>query len=135
MSDWERADISEMVGRVFTSVEVTGHGEILTFEPGFRMLHHQDCCESVSIEEIIGDLSDLVGVPIVVAEERVSQDADEYDGSVTWTFYEFRTIKGSVTIRWCGSSNGYYSEAVDLERIPDDKIILEMAKNAERRRS
>ena len=88
----------------------------------FRFFHDQNCCETVSIEDICGDLADLVGSPITQAEEEVSgQDVNPpgvpvptYQDSFTWTFYKFATIKGSVTVRWYGESNGYYSESVDL---------------------
>ena len=50
----------------------------------------------------------------MVAEER-TEDAPSADESGTWTFYELRTVKASVTLRWGGYSNGYYSEAVDFE--------------------
>ena len=85
----------------------------------FMMFHERDCCESVALDEIVGDLDDLVGTPILQAEEvsRASDDPkDEEDewGDVTeWTFYLLRTIRGSVTLRWCGTSNGYYSMAVN----------------------
>jgi hypothetical protein len=83
-------------------------------------LHHwQECCEHVTIEDIAGDLENLVGAPIAFAEESSnsgeSKSEDAYDcDSHTWTFYRIGTVKGSVVIRWYGSSNGYYSEGVDF---------------------
>lgn len=82
------------------------------------MFHGQDCCEEVWLEDIIGDLDDLVGSPILKAEKRTDENlppVENSDFSYTWTFYEFATIKGSVTLRWFGTSNGYYSEDVDVE--------------------
>lgn len=111
--------IGLLIGRVVERIDNTD--EEIYFHcnnnRSFVMKHDQDCCESVSVEEIIGDLNDLINTPIIEAEERSQNDPNPSDGSATWTFYEIRTIKGSVTIRWYGSSNGYYSEEVNVTEI------------------
>lgn len=110
----------ELLGRTLYKVEADG--EVLTLYLSntnyVRFQHHQDCCESVYIESIVGDLEDLVGAPLLIAEEVTDYYADPLDDgeeSYTWTFYKFATRKGYVDVRWYGSSNGYYSESVSVE--------------------
>ena len=123
--DSNEVKIDDIIGKTFVSVENVDDETILfTDSDGvkYSMQHCQDCCESVTVDDICGDLQDLVGSPIVTARENtsdenpqgVSADTIEYQESFTWTFYDFATIKGSVTIRWYGESNGYYSESVDF---------------------
>ncbi len=84
----------------------------------YLMLHNQDCCESVSIDEIHGEVKDLIGSPLLLAEDVAEVPEKKEDSeSGTWTFYKLSTIRGSVTIKWYGSSNGYYSEGVDFQKV------------------
>lgn len=105
---------ANMLGKTIDKVHTGNWGNELTFEYGdgqrFVFRHVQDCCESVSIEDICGDLSDLEGEPLIIAEEVDGTPPDNSYG--TWTFYRFATRKGTVTVRWFGTSNGYYSESV-----------------------
>lgn len=108
--------IDKLVGKVFKSIKRSDDKLLFTTNNGlsYSMHHEQDCCENVYIEDVCGELSDLIWSPILVAEEISSTGVKEYGDSYTWTFYKFSTIKGSVTIRWYGSSNGYYSESVSI---------------------
>lgn len=117
------AVIGDLVGKTMSSVVSTGDELLFTTTDGekFRLYHAQDCCECVSIESIVGDLFDLEGEQMLVAESSTGETPSDYSfeyepESYTWTFYKFATRKGYVDVRWLGSSNGYYSEYVSFGR-------------------
>lgn len=116
-------DVSVLVGLTLTAVDGLAKGsEEVVFASGdgrkFLMYHEQDCCESVNIEDVEGDVSDLIGSSITTAEEVDGvAEAPEYAESYTWTFYRLVTAKGFVVVRWLGESNGYYSESVAFGEI------------------
>jgi len=122
-------EFKELKGKVLVSLENQDNEELIfTTTDGeiYRLFHSQDCCEDVYIEDVCGDLDDIIGSTILVAEEVIhgtcetpdGVDGPEYeDESFTWTFYKIDTRKGGVTIRWYGSSNGYYSETVDFCKV------------------
>lgn len=119
--------IKELIGKTFVKVEVNTnkydndslvfHDLLVPFGGGVYVFSHwQDCCESVYIEDVCGDLSDLENSPILLAEEIIHDPGPGEDeggyGENLWTFYKFSTIKGTVVVRFVGSSNGYYSMTV-----------------------
>lgn len=120
MSNFKKTVFEPLLGKTVTKIEgaaeeseeilfITENGDI------FRMYHEQDCCEDVRVEDIGGDINDLIGNPILLAEEVTNEGTTDYGDTCTWTWYHFATIKGYVTIRWYGESNGYYSESVNCE--------------------
>lgn len=127
----EYLDVSVLKGKTLTEITVSEAKDEILFHTTdgetYKMYHEQDCCEDVHIEDICGNIDSLIGEPLLVAEEVSGVDdgpLDDFDESYTWTFYKFATIKGSVTIRWYGTSNGYYSESVEF-------VKLKEAQNAE----
>ena len=124
--DYVVSDIESLLGKTLSKITVNHDpfDEIVFIDNNgqkYVMLHIQDCCEQVYIEDICGDIADLIGNPILVAEEcrNSSPDNESFDRSSTWTFYKLATIKGGVTIRWYGTSNGYYSENADFITLCD----------------
>ncbi len=116
------AKFEELVGTTVVKVDgIKGDRDVtLHLEDGrrFLMTHDQDCCESVWLEDVCECLDDIVGKPILIAEETSNRELpppseNSWDDSHTWTFYKIVTADASVTMRWYGESNGYYSESVD----------------------
>jgi hypothetical protein len=112
-------DVEEMQDQTFTSVRADH--DTVTFENDkvrYVLYHEQDCCELVVVEDIIGDLEDLENLPLLIAREDTNAEGEELPNSdsYTWTFYNFATFKGYVTIRFLGESNGYYSEDVSVRK-------------------
>lgn len=124
-------EVSELLGKTLQFVEIDWDEHEIVFKTDdqtYIMFHDQDCCESVTIEDICGDMNDLLGEPLTTAEEvdntvgevAAKINGDSSDDSYTWTFYRFATRKGLVSIRWYGVSNGYYSESVDFAEITEE---------------
>lgn len=137
-----KAEISELIGKTIGSIEQTknqitftimsqkhaGLREKHSMPEKYRMFHAQDCCEHVEIEDICGNLNDLIGTPILKAEKvsnynpdskadkKFAEESTQYMGTHTWTFYKLATINGYVDIRWFGTSSGCYSEGVDFAK-------------------
>ena len=125
------AKFSDLKGKTLILIDGLVKGsDFVTFytkeENIYEMYHEQDCFEKVEVEDICGDIQDLLDSPILLAEESTSRENPKgtemewQDDSFTWTFYKLSTFKGDVTIRWYGESNGYYSERVDFIEVDNN---------------
>lgn len=112
----------DIKGKVLASIDGAEPGSqrvVFNFADGtaWASYHSPDCCESVSVNRITGDLASVIGSPVMCAYE--SQDSNdkpsEYADSWTWTHQRIRTESGEVIIVWLGESNGYYGETPYLQ--------------------
>jgi hypothetical protein len=111
----ESVEIESLIGEIIKDITYDNQSiSFFTDKNVFKFEHHQHCCESVYLQDVIGDLSDLIDSPIALAECRTDE---QEDGRLKYTFYHLGTIKGRVDIRFNGSSSEYYSMDVDITKM------------------
>jgi hypothetical protein len=126
MSELRDFKIGDMVGLTVENIDVNGDEMTFIFTNGTRVefYHSQNCCEAVYIESVVGDINDLIGNVLTVAEEvsnydttasKLTENDVEWGDVEQWTFYKFDSNKGGITVRWYGTSNGYYSTDVSMK--------------------
>lgn len=127
-------ELEMFVGEVIVSIEGLEEGsEMVSFYTAsgkkIDMLHYQDCCEMVDLNDFECDIADVTKMEaLVISATEVSEsysegetmppeleDAISYRESCTWTFYKIETTQGGIWLRWLGASNGYYSEDVSIK--------------------
>lgn len=120
---YNKVGIEYLIGKIIDDIKINNNeDEIAFFLSNGELLvlyHEDDCCESFWLEDFDGEPYEICNCKIMSAEERISDDEEKmsnhsYDDSITWTFYVIRSLRGTVTIRFCGTSSGYYSERCDV---------------------
>ncbi|ATN92888.1 hypothetical protein QGX11_gp125 [Pseudomonas phage PPSC2] len=111
--------MTDFYGKTIAGVDGLERGSdsvVITFEDGcsLHMWHSQDCCESVSIEDIDSSAGSLDGAVFHDLEVYTKEGNSDW-GAETYTFYTLKTDRGYVWIRWFGESNGYYSTGVSTK--------------------
>jgi hypothetical protein len=106
-----------LAGQTIKRIDASVGGKVVIIETdngAFRLHHIQDCCESVSVESIVGDLESVIGSVATLAEEDLESGGGKY--GCTWTRTKFFIEAGGnrVEIVFLGESNGYYSESVSI---------------------
>jgi hypothetical protein len=108
-------DFASLKGLVPKSVEVTEWKITLHLDNEVNVtLGHSEAMSSVSIESIVGDINDLVGEEILMAEESKKStegNVEDNNNAEFWTFYKLATRKGFIDIRFYG--DGYYADSAD----------------------
>lgn len=122
-------NIEELINKIIIRIGINETEDEIHFytDDGkhYEMYHEQDCCECVYIDDIAGNIDDLLNSPIIMADESSSdtdgRNRDHYiQDFESWTFYKFATVKGYVTIRWYGTSNGCYSEDANFVELEEE---------------
>lgn len=111
--------IEELIGKTIVAFRFAVAEVIIDTKDGTRfcLYHKQDCCESVVLQELVGDIKTLLNEVVLEATQtfETPEDSEEHE-SVTLTDFTIRTAKGTVVLHWIGKSNGYHSETVEITK-------------------
>ena len=116
----KKCEFSELHGKTLSEIIISENRIEFITKGGnkYAQYHEQDGGESVWLETHDGDISDLIGSEILLADEVTDATYNPKSWiQMTHTFYKLATIKGSCTFIWRGESNGCYSETVDIFEI------------------
>lgn len=111
--DWT-FQMEDMIGRRVLSISKSFDAIHLELENYTCVFEHiQDCCESVTLEDSEYYQEDFQDAIIHGVEWATKDDPDAGEEGM-WSFLKIRTSKGYGWFRWYGTSNGYYSIAVNF---------------------
>ena len=135
--DYEECELSEIVGQEIINIycihkncssSETDSINFVTKKGEYSLTHNQECCESVWLESVDGNLNDAIGDTVISFELETNvvkpEPVDEYCYVAEygmWSFYKLTTSKNMFTIRFMGESNGYYSVCVEFYRINENE--------------
>lgn len=124
-------NFEKLLGKTIVAIEKCPHNSFLRFKTSKNKIYEMSALDDyagVNIEDICGDLNDLLNTPILLAEVAYSDGNPQHKGNVReienskdvlhWTYYKLATIKGYVDIRWFGD-NYYYSNVANFEEIKE----------------
>ena len=111
-------EFEDLKGQYIDKIVIKGKGEeacvyFYMLDLIYELRHYQECCESVELVDVCGDVEDFSN-NIIRRAECNTRDVDTEDGELTYSFYRLDSDKGSLVLRWTGESNGYYSQEVDF---------------------
>lgn len=113
---YDYCGINALVGKTITSIDGLNNDHVtIKTECGktYGMRHFQDCCEHVSLKEVLGNANSIIGQEVRYANEDTSDCSGQYE-SGTRTTFTIHTTGGSLILIWEGYSNGYYGEGVSF---------------------
>lgn len=118
---------SDLKGCVIHDIRIGPFTVEFTLDKGkrYHLYHSQDCCEVVSVQSVIGEVTSVLGEVLEATKEVFSDrdpegyvSLDHYRDSYTWSIFKLKTnYGGKLEIRFLGESNGYYSESVDWAKL------------------
>lgn len=124
-------NFEDLLGKTIIDIEKDKENSFLRFKTSDNKIYEMSRLDeygSVEIEDIVGDLNDLINTPILLAEVVYSQDNPQHSktykdinecNEILWTYYKLATIKGYVDIRWFGD-NYYYSNICNFFEVDEE---------------